>query len=103
MLALNQKEQTRRQAREKGKELFEAVRAASTRGVNKRAIARQFGIDSRTVRRYVRAQEFPERAPRRRLSELDSFREYLEKRWAARHHRRAPRATIPSSLQGSKF
>jgi transposase len=79
---LNQKEQTRLHVREKRKELFKAVRAAYARGVNKRAIARQFCIDSRTVRRYLRAQEFPERAPRRRHSELDSFREYLEKRWA---------------------
>lgn len=83
---LNQKEQMRRQARGKRKELFEAVRAAFERGVNKRAIARQFGINSLTVRRYLRAQAFPERAPRRQRSELDSFREYLERRWAEGCH-----------------
>jgi transposase len=53
---LTQKEQTRRQSREKRKELFETVRAAFERGVKKRAIALQFGINSLTVRRYLRAQ-----------------------------------------------
>jgi transposase len=78
----NQHERRHRSAREKRKELFEAVRAAHQRGVTKRAIAREFGISPLTIRRYLQAKEFPERAPRQRRSELDSFRAYLEKRWA---------------------
>jgi transposase len=68
------------------KALFEAVRAAHQRGVTKRAIAREFGIAPLTIRRYLQAKEFPERAPRQRRSELDSFRGYLEKRWAEGCH-----------------
>jgi transposase len=79
---LTQHEQRNQYAREKRKELFEAVRAAHERGVTKRAIAREFGMSPLTIRRYLQAKEFPERAPRQRRSELDSFRTYLEKRWA---------------------
>ena len=79
---LNQYERQRQHSREKRKALFEAVRAAHQRGVTKRAIAREFGITRLTIRRYLQAKEFPERAPRQRRSELDSFRGYLEKRWA---------------------
>jgi hypothetical protein len=40
----------------------------------------ELGISRTTVRRQLRAAEFPERAPRRRRSKLDSFRPYLENR-----------------------
>jgi transposase len=79
---LSQHEQRNQDGREKRKELFEAVRAAHERGITKRAIAREFGMSPLTIRRYLQAKEFPERAPRQRRSQLDSFREYLEKRWA---------------------
>jgi transposase len=85
-IKLSQLEQKRQRAREKRKALFEAVRAAHQRGLTKGAIAREFGITRLTIRRYLRAKEFPERAPRQRRSELDSFREYLEKRWAEGCH-----------------
>lgn len=82
----NQQEQQRQQSWEKRKALFEAVRAAHQRGVTRRAIAREFGLTQLTIRRYLQAKEFPERAPRRRRSELDCFRGYLEKRWAEGCH-----------------
>lgn len=85
-IQLNRHEQQRHQRREKRKALFEAVRAAYQRGLTKRAIARELGITRTTIRRFLKAAEFPERAPRRRRSELDSFREYLEKRWAEGCH-----------------
>ncbi len=78
----NQHEQIDQHAREKRKQRFEAVRAAHQHGVTKRAIAREFGMSPLTIRRYLQAKEFPEHAPRQRRSELDSFRGYLEKRWA---------------------
>jgi transposase len=83
---LNQHEQERQQHREKRKVLFDAVIAAYQRGLTKRAIANELKITRMTVRRYLRAKEFPERAPRQRRSELDSYREYLEKRWAEGCH-----------------
>ena len=85
-IKLSQLEQKRQHSREKRRALFEAVRAAHQRGVTKGAIAREFGITRLTIRRYLRAKEFPERAPRQRRSELDSFRGYLEKRWAEGCH-----------------
>lgn len=66
--------------------LFEAVSAAYNRGLTKSAIAREYGIDRRTVRKYLRMSEPPQRAPRRRRSALDAFREYLKQRWAEGCH-----------------
>jgi transposase len=85
-IQLNRHEQQSQQSREKRIALFEAVRAAHQRGVTKRAIAREFGVNRITIRRFLQAKEFPERAPRQRRSELDSFRGYLEKRWAEGCH-----------------
>jgi transposase len=86
LITLNRHEQLRHQRREKRKALFEAVRAAHQSGLTKRAIARDIGITRTTVRRLLKAEEFPERAPRQQKSELDCFREYLEKRWAEGCH-----------------
>ncbi len=77
----NRHEQQRQQRRDKRKALFEAVRTAYQRGLTKRPIARELSITRTTVLRFLKTEEFPERAPRQRRSELDSFREYLEKRW----------------------
>jgi transposase len=68
-------------SQQKQKARFDAVIAAYQEGVTLRAISRKFGLSRTTVRRYVRAKEFLERAPRRQRSELDSFRGYLQKRW----------------------
>jgi transposase len=82
----NRHAQRREKLREKRKALFEAVKVAYQRGLTKRAISREVGITRTTVRRLLKADEFPERAPRQRQSELDCFREYLEKRWAEGCH-----------------
>jgi helix-turn-helix protein len=68
-------------SQQKQKARFDEVIAAYQGGVTLRAISRKFGLSRTTVRRYVRAKEFLERAPWRRRSELDSFRGYLQKRW----------------------
>jgi hypothetical protein len=82
-IELNQDEhQRQKHSREQRKALFEAVRAAHQRGVTRRAIALEFGISLLTIRRYLQAKEFPQRAARQRGPELDSFRGYLEQRWA---------------------
>jgi hypothetical protein len=69
----NQHAQRRLQLREKRKALFEAVKAAHQRGLTKRAVSREFGITRTTVRGLLKADEFPERAPRQRQSELIAF------------------------------
>jgi transposase len=82
----NQPEQEGHQRREQRKALFEDIRAAYQHGLTKRAIAREFGVTRTTVRRLLKAEEFPERAPRRQRSGLDRFRAYLERRWAEGCH-----------------
>ena len=81
-----QQQQECKPSQQKQKARFDAVIAAYQEGVTLRAISRKFGLSRTTVRRYVRAKEFLERAPRRQRSELDSFRGYLQKRWAEGCH-----------------
>jgi transposase len=80
--SLNRHQQQSQHRRERRKERYEAVCAASQRGLTQRAIAQEFGLSIRTVRRFLQATEFPEQAPRRRRTGLEPYREYLEKRWA---------------------
>ncbi len=88
-LKLNRHQQQSQQRRERRKARYEAVRAAHQRGLTQRAIAREFGLSRKTVRRFLRATEFPEQGPRRHRTALESFREYLEKRWAEGCHNAA--------------
>jgi transposase len=60
---------------------YEAVMALFRKGVAQREIARQCGLSRKTVRRFIRAQGFPERKQRRRSSLVDPHRDYLEMRW----------------------
>jgi transposase len=83
---LNQHQQQSQQRRERRKARFEAVRSAHQRGLSQRAIAQEFGITRKTVRRFLQATEFPEQAPRGRRTALTPYREYLEKRWAEGCH-----------------
>jgi transposase len=76
-----QQQQESQPSQQKQKARFDSVIAAYQDGVTLGAISRKFGLSRTTVRRYVRAKEFLERAPRRQRSELDSFRGYLQKRW----------------------
>jgi len=83
---LNRHQQQSQQRRERRKARYEAVRAADQRGLTQRAIAREFGLTRKTVRRFLQATDFPEQAPRRRRTALEPHREYLEKRWAEGCH-----------------
>jgi len=86
---LNRHQQQSQHRRERRKARYEAVRAAYQSGLTQRAIAREFGLSRKTVRRFLQATEFPEQAPRQRRSGLEPFREYLEKRWAEGCHNAA--------------
>jgi transposase len=59
---------------------FLSVRALHEEGVAKKAIARQLGIDVRTVRKYVRRLKSGAREPERARvrSKLDPFAELIE-------------------------
>lgn len=64
--------------------LYADVRTLAKQGVGIRAIARQLKICRQAVRRYLRAEEFPEMAPFQREprgSILDQYKPYIFQRW----------------------
>lgn len=62
---------------------YHNVRKLSLAGVSQRAIARQLDMSIHTVRAFVKADQFPERATRRRLaSKLDPFLPFLRQQLA---------------------
>jgi transposase len=65
---------------------YQEVRALHAQGVSKRHIARQLRMSRTTVIRYLRTTAFPERAQSRRVSVLDPYVAYLDKRWEAGCH-----------------
>ena len=66
--------------------VYKDVVQLKKQGISARAIAKQLGIHRGTVGKYLRADAFPERAPRRYPSSTDKFREALWARWNAGCH-----------------
>ncbi|MBV9279855.1 MAG: ISL3 family transposase [Chloroflexi bacterium] len=65
-------------------ERYETVRAMREQGVSINDIARQLGLGRHTVRRFLRAEAFPERArPAPRPGLLSPYEPYLRERWEA--------------------
>jgi transposase len=63
---------------------YEQVLALHQSGTLQQEIARRLGMGRATVRRYLQAGAFPERAPYPRLaSKLAPYTDYLTQRWAA--------------------
>ncbi|MFJ2774370.1 ISL3 family transposase [Streptomyces sp. NPDC087300] len=76
-------------ARRHAKRLFEAVHAAGGTGRSLSAMARELGLNRRTVAKYARAttwQEYVRRTPPRRTTSLDPYLEYLQQRWDEGEH-----------------
>jgi transposase len=61
---------------------YRAVKQVQRQGVSQQGIARTLAMSHNTVRRYVRAETFPERAQYRLGSRLDAYLPYLHTRWA---------------------
>ncbi|MFE2973138.1 ISL3 family transposase [Streptomyces sp. NPDC059340] len=68
--------------------LFEAVHTLTASGHSYSAMARELGLDRRTVRKYARARTWQEvmRRPPRKPSTLDPYRDYLQQRWDEGEH-----------------
>ncbi len=65
---------------------FEEVHARQQQGLSQRAIAKKMRINWHTVRRYLDADAFPERArPPRQRSILDPYAAYLTEQMRAGH------------------
>jgi transposase len=56
-------------------------------GYSKKAISRELGIETKTIRRWLRAGQFPERkVPHRRPPKVQAFADYLQQRWTEGCH-----------------
>lgn len=76
-------EQRKLENRERRVARYEAVKRLSREGMNLSAIARQLGMHRETVRRFLRADCYPEKTPPfRKPSKVAPFADYLRQRWA---------------------
>lgn len=74
-------ERTKR-SREGRLDRYDKVIELHNQGMSDRAIGRALHIGRKTVGRFVRAGQFPERAkPRRQGPRVNKFRDYLQQRW----------------------
>ena len=74
--------QLSRQRRQRRVERYNEVMRLYNEGHSQKTISRMLGVECKTVRRFLRSGQFPERGkPKRKPSEVEQFREYLEQRW----------------------
>ena len=75
-------EQRKQQRRQRRHERYERVVELHRLGYTQRAISFEVGIQRKTIRRWLRAGQFPERKPGTgRRSHVREFHEYLQHRW----------------------
>jgi transposase len=75
-------EQRKQQRRQRRHERYERVVELHRLGHTQRAISLEVGIQRKTIRRWLRAGQFPERKPvTGRRSHVREFHEYLQQRW----------------------
>jgi transposase len=75
-------EQRKQQRRQRRHERYERVIELHRLGHTQRAISLEVGIERKTIRRWLRAGQFPERKPATgRRSHVRDFHEYLTYRW----------------------
>lgn len=88
--------------RERRLERYNAVMQLHREGVGIREIVRRLGISRGTVRRFLRVDELPDRAPRRSAM-LDPYRSYLLGRWNSGCHNAAQlwREVVERGYRGS--
>lgn len=81
-----QAEQIRYLRRARRLQRYAQVVELHRQGASIRAITRHLGMKRCTVRRFLRAGQFPERADRRSGSCIDPFEDFLRRRWEAGCH-----------------
>src|SRR5215831_9697856 len=70
------------QRRQRRLERYQQVIELHSQGCSQKAISQQLGIERKTIRRWLRAGQFPERKPpHRRPPKVSEFGVYLEQRW----------------------
>lgn len=76
-------EERKEQHRDRRLTRYEEVIALRREGAGIRAISRHLHLSRNTVKKYVRAEAFPERRPEpQRATIVDPFADYLSQRWA---------------------
>ena len=88
------------QKRDRRLSRYQEVMEQFRHGASKNEVARNCGMGRRTVRRWIAAQEFPERKHVDRLSSVDQHRLHLEQRWEQGCHNAAQ---LWRELQGRGF
>ena len=74
-------DRAKRRSRERRAARYESVIEQVHNGLSQAEISRTLGIDRRTIRRWTRAGDLPERRPVSRTSSVDPYRQYLDRRW----------------------
>ncbi len=77
------------QNRQRRLDRYEVAMEKVREGRSQREIGRQCGLSRKTVRRWIKAGDFPERKRGLRHSSVETHREYLEQRWQQGCHNAA--------------
>jgi outer membrane receptor protein involved in Fe transport len=83
------REAAKQRSRESRVAVYDTAMDLIRGGLPQPEVARRLSIDSRTIRRWVESNGFPEQSPRCRKSSLDRYREYLDQRWQQGCHNAA--------------
>ncbi len=87
---LSVEQERQQQRRQRRLERYEQVVELHKRGVSKMAISREVSLGIKTIRRWLRADQFPERKPPAgRRQKVAEFVAYLDGRWKAGCHNSA--------------
>lgn len=65
---------------------YEQLVTLAQRGLKQGEIARQVGVNLRTVQRWLAHGTFPERKPRQQASQLDAYQSFIQRRWSQGCH-----------------
>src|SRR6266568_8589482 len=80
-------EQVREDRRQHRVDRYNEVVGLSRKGMSQQEISRTLHLERKTIRRFLRAGQFPERAsPHRRPPGVNKFQEFLRRRWAEGCH-----------------
>ena len=96
-------QQAKEVSRSRRLERYDRVMELHRQRISTRQIARQMGMHRGTVRRFLRAGQFPERAARKYIRRTDRFVEYLRQRWeqGCRNAKQLARELAQQGFDGS--
>jgi transposase len=78
----NRESQLSRQRRQRRVERYNEVMRLYKEGHSQKTISRMVGLERKTVRRFLRSGQFPERGKaKHKPGQVEQFRQYLEQRW----------------------